>query len=272
MMNCRELEHLLSPYLDGELDASERVVIEQHLASCQGCAGHVEVQRHNLSLIRAAAREGSPAAPEALRAKVLGRLRVEERQSFRHRAVRWSALAASVAVVAATAHHEYRVFLRRRYVEDAALRHARQLPLEIQQPSPEQLEAWFRGKLDHPVSVPRFVNATAAGARLLNVREKPAAYIRYDAARSDDARPRQVGLFVIDDDDQDIDVGALPQPNLGSSNGYNVVSWRNGDLTYILTSDLDEGDIRQLLPPSGSARPAAALKPSLDVQPASLQR
>jgi hypothetical protein len=61
-------------------------------------------------------------------------------------------------------------------------------------------------------------------------------------------------------------VGA--EPAVGSSNGYNVVSWRNGDVVYQLVTDLDEQDIRELVPP-GQAGPG---RPVLDVRPASLQR
>ena len=59
---------------------------------------------------------------------------------------------------------QYRVHQRGLYEQDAALRHARQFPLEIQQPRADDIERWFGGKLDHPVTVPHFPNATAAGA------------------------------------------------------------------------------------------------------------
>jgi hypothetical protein len=117
------------------------------------------------------------------------------------------------------------------------------------------------------VSVPHFPHATAAGARILQVRDKPAAYIRYDA-------PHPMGLFVYGDD-HEMDVGA--EPAVGTSNGYNVVSWRNGDVVYQLVTDLDETDVLDLLPPPHAAPVAAPAAPpsgtpTLDVRPASLQR
>jgi anti-sigma factor RsiW len=108
------------------------------------------------------------------------------------------------------------------------------------------------------VSVPNFPNATAAGARILQVRDKPAAYIRYETPH------QQMGLFVFPDDDA-TDVGA--EPEVSTIRGYNVVSWREGGVVYQLVTDLDDPEIRQLVPrrsgPS-SGRPK--------VVPASLQR
>jgi anti-sigma factor (TIGR02949 family) len=261
-MNCRDLETQLTAYLDGELIAEARVEVEAHLATCLTCPRSVEVERHNLSLIRATAQAGSPAAPAALRSRLFDQLARDAGRQRRTGVGRFAAVAATVTVAVAASHHGYRNHQRRLYEQDAALRHARQFPLEIQQP-PEAIERWFGGKLDHKVMVPRFPNAQAAGARLLQVRDKPAAYIRYDL-------PRPMGLFVFGDD-HDIDVGA--EPALGSSNGYNVVSWRDGDVVYQLVTDLDERDLRDLVPRvhDASARPAP-VRHTLEVQPASLRQ
>ena len=264
-MNCAELHTQVTPFLDGELIDEARLELESHLARCERCRAHVEVERHNLLAIREAARAGAPKAPEALKARVFGNLRADDAH---HRHVRWgkiAALAAGVTVTVVAANIEYKGYQRRLYEQDAALRHARQFPLEIEQ-SPENIERWFGGKLDYRVSVPRFPNAKMAGARLLQVRDKPAAYIRYDA-------PKQMGLFIYGDDN-DVDVGATPA--VGTSHGYNVVSWREGDVVYQLVTDLDERDIRELVqhPEHPEAAPAVAAPTSAipQVQPASLQR
>ncbi|MEW5737501.1 MAG: zf-HC2 domain-containing protein [Myxococcota bacterium] len=257
-MNCRELETAQTPYLDGELIAEARQDVESHLATCAACRKRVEVERHNLTLIRTASKDGCPPAPQALRSRIFDAVRRDDTRRRRLRVIKFSAAAAGLTLAVVAANHQYRAFQRGLFERDAALRHARQFPLEIQQPRTQDIERWFGGKLDHPVNVPRFVNATAAGARLLQVRDKPAAYIRYDA-------PRPMGLFVYGDD-HEVDVGS--EPALGTSNGFNVVSWRNGDVVYQLVTDLEEQDIRELLPPP----PASAAPPTLDVRPASLQR
>ena len=263
-MNCRDLETQLTPYLDGELIAEARVEFEAHLATCPTCPPHVEVQRHNLSAIRDAARTASPAAPPAFRARLFENIARDSRRQRRLGVGRFAAMAAGVTVAFVIGNHVYRTHQLNLYAQDAAMRHARQFPLEITQ-SPDGIERWFGGKLDHPVNLPRFPNATATGARLLQVRDKPAAYIRYDSARP-------MGLFVFGDD-HELDVGTKAEAEVGSSHGYNVVSWREGDVVYQLVTDLDEQDIRDLMPAGPqSSQPQPLPRPALDVRPASLQQ
>jgi anti-sigma factor RsiW len=261
-MTCRDLDAQLTAYLDGELIAEASLGVESHLAACESCRHRLEVERHNLHAIRAAAKAATPSAPPEFKARLFENLRLDGEQSRRAGVRRFAAMAAGVTVALVVGHQAWRGYQRRLYEQDAALRHARQFPLEVQQ-SPEGIEQWFGGKVDYRVSVPRFPNARAAGGRLLQVRDKPAAYIRYDGARP-------MGLFVYGDDG-DVDVGA--EPAMGSSHGYNVVSWREGDVVYQLVTDLDEDDIRGLVPagPPG-ATPAPAVTPPLDVRPASLRQ
>ena len=105
--------------------------------------------------------------------------------------------------------------------------------------------------------------------------QKHGSHFRYDAARPVPGAPvRQVGLFVYGDKAGDVDVGALPEPDLGNSMGFNVISWRDGDVVYQLVSDPTEDDIRALLPdrPRGPSQPVAPPRPALDVRPASLRQ
>lgn len=258
-MNCRDLETELTPYLDGELIAEARAEVEAHLATCPTCPRHVEIERHNLSVIREAGRAASPTAPPAFKARLFENIARDASRQRRRGVGRVAAVAAGLTFALVISHHEYRGHQRRLYEQDAAIRHARQFPLEIEQ-SPDAIERWFGGKLDHPVNVPRFPNATATGARLLQVRDKPAAYIRYDS-------PRPMGLFVFGDDN-DLNVGTKAE--VGSSHGYNVVSWREGDVVYQLVTDLDEQDIRDLMP-AQEGQPVPP-KPAIDVRPAAFQQ
>jgi anti-sigma factor (TIGR02949 family) len=287
-MTCSELEQFLYPYLDGEFEADETMNLERHLASCSACATKVHAEKQFLAALRVSTQGLStqPPAPEALRARLKGGFDETHRRDNLRRMVRVSAAAAVLVMVGTTAYLVIRPMQRQRYVEDAALRHARRYPLEIkpasqQQPGqlpsqlPSQLiEAWFGGKLDHKVALPRFANATPAGARLLNVQEKQAAYISYDTAgEGSTAAPGRIGLFVYDDKAGDADFPEGANPQVGTSHGYNVVSWREGDVVYQLVTDLDEKDIRRMLTGDGLPRrtPGQQL-PVVPVAPASLQQ
>lgn len=41
-MNCEEIKHLLSRYIDNQLDDSERNMVEEHLKSCQECSAYYQ--------------------------------------------------------------------------------------------------------------------------------------------------------------------------------------------------------------------------------------
>lgn len=259
-MHCAEFDNLLAPLLDGELMERDRALIDGHLAACDRCASRTAAERELHAALRSAARSANVPAPPQLVERTMAGIRRE-----RSRRARRSGLAAAVAtstalVLGGVAHQQWRTFQRRLHLEDAAARHARNYPLEIQQPSTESLEAWFGGKLDHRVSVPRFANATATGARLLNVREKPAAYIRYELAPAG-----RMGLFVYGDVERQLDVAPIDEARVDTTRGYSVASWREGDVVYELVTDLEDERLRSLLPslrrahaapPPGPARPS----------------
>src|SRR5262245_28595137 len=123
-MHCRELDNLLYPYLDGELVEGDRIAVESHLGSCDGCRTQADRERSTLLLIRSRARAGASPAPEALRERLTARLS-EENRSRRLRSVsKLAAAAAGLAVCSVAAHHGWRNFQRKLYVEDAVSRHA----------------------------------------------------------------------------------------------------------------------------------------------------
>lgn len=262
-MTCQEFDHLLHPYVDGEFEAPERAEAERHLAGCPACSRRVFEERQFQEAVRAcrsASSDGADRAPDSLRRNVLQGIRTEHRRRQTRQVVGMTSAAAAVLVASSLA-WSWWPKNRERYLLDAAQRHARSLPPEISEAAHEQVEAWFGGKLDHRVPVPRFHNADLAGARLSNVQERPAAYIRY---RRPDARgtPRTIGLFVFGDSQNELEARPLHDAELETRLGYNVAIWRDGEIVYEMVTDLDEGDIRALLaaqssPPSEQA-PATA--------------
>jgi anti-sigma factor (TIGR02949 family) len=257
-MDCRELDNLLYPYLDGELVEGDRIAVETHLSACEGCRGSTDRERAMLLVIRTRAKSAAVEAPASLRS------RLQEKLSEHHRARRvrqvskLAAAAAGIAVCSVAAHQGWRSYQRGLYVQDAVSRHARAYPLEIEKPTPEQLEAWFDGKLDHHVAVPRYQNVVTRGGRLLNVRDRQAAYIRFDTEKN-----RRLGLFVYGDKPGDVDVS---EPEVDRANGFNTVTWREGDVVYTLVTDLDDDDIRAMLPPR-AGNPALMAPPTPQFQP-----
>lgn len=273
-MTCQELDSILYPYLDGEFQPEERLDVEAHLTSCSDCAQRVHMEARTQQALRKAARQAvdSTRAPDALRARLQGGIRQEQRRAQRGWWVRMGAAAAVVVLVAGGSWMVLHLGQHQRFMEDAARRHAKRLPVEIAAASPENVEAWFDGKLDHRVSVPRLLNAKLSGARISNVTDRPAAYISYERNTDKEGAPvRRIGLFVFDDAHREVEAPPLPSVQMGSSLGYNVAVWREGEIVYELVSDLDETDIRRMVAEQGAARMAShPVKPDVAALPVSL--
>jgi len=290
-MTCSELDPLIYPYLDGELDGSDRQALESHAAGCTSCRNRLSREAAFQGALRRSAQLRTRApAPEALREMLRAGIRREHRRVQMVSWARWG----TVAVVAAAASGvwlELRPGHRDQLVEDAALRYQRQLPFEVTRASASDVERWFGNTMSVRVPLPHLPGATIAGARLSNLREHDAAYVVYELPAGESGFDRRLGLFVVEDGQEEIpSVAVWPQVNVGSVRGYSVASWRSGGLVYELVSDMDQADLRRTLrqldptsapptPPVDLAAPARPRQmlpipprnPALDLVPAAFQ-
>jgi anti-sigma factor (TIGR02949 family) len=65
MPSCREIDPLVTPYIDGEINAAERAMVEGHLAACPPCRSRAEAELAARDTLRT--RVSQPCAPEHLR-------------------------------------------------------------------------------------------------------------------------------------------------------------------------------------------------------------
>jgi anti-sigma factor RsiW len=108
MSSCRAIDPLVTPYIDGQLAAADRLTLENHLRACPPCRVRVDCERMAHDLV-AARKSGltSGEAPAALRARCAGACVAASRS--RSTSVSWRArltpyaLAASLVVVVAGA-------------------------------------------------------------------------------------------------------------------------------------------------------------------------
>lgn len=84
---CLELSRRISAYLDGELDASERRSVEEHLAACLACACCAATLKRTVELCRRAAPQPLPEPfarrLDGLLARLLAAPRVPKRRPRR---------------------------------------------------------------------------------------------------------------------------------------------------------------------------------------------
>jgi anti-sigma factor RsiW len=66
MTTCRDLNHLVTPYIDGEMSVEERVAVEAHLAACPMCRQRAAIEAAARQTVRAFAARVCHATPEVL--------------------------------------------------------------------------------------------------------------------------------------------------------------------------------------------------------------
>jgi anti-sigma factor RsiW len=255
-MDCGELLRSLDAYLDGEFDDRERAEVGRHLADCERCRCLVDEQSRTCALRRAKLREamgpGAPAgtAPHELRERIRASLADQRRPAWS-----WALSPLPLAALAACAAGALVVLWGHAgadpLIEEAVVKHARDLPLEMNAAAmaPEAIPGMLASMLDFNARPPRFQaqGLRLMGARLSHLRERPAAYVRYQLPRG------QVGLFILDDPDRRVgESGRAVQlgpstVRMINSRGYNVAVWRRNEIVYSLVSDLDESDMVRLV-------------------------
>lgn len=262
-MDCPEFERSVDAYLDDEFEPPERAEAEAHLAGCAACARLASSQRSARAALKEALRAAmgptarAGRAPAALRQRITVALERERRPLWRRifspfPLAAAAAAAAAVLVVVATRAPNAQL------VEEAVRKHHRDLPLEVTTAAvgAEAIPGWFAGKLDFKPRAPNFSGQQArlVGARLSNLRELPAAYIRYELPRG-----RQAGLFIVDDPEgrfeaggRDVEIGRQ-HVRIINSRGYNTVVWRQDQTVYSLVSDSGEEDLLQMIRASNPA-------------------
>jgi anti-sigma factor RsiW len=278
-MNCIDLDPLIYPYLDGELDEGERGHLEAHAAGCAGCRGRLSREAAFQGALRRSVQLRTRApAPEALREMLRAGIRKENRRVQMLSWARWGS-AALMAATASVIYLELRPGHREQISEDATLRYQRRLPFELTQASRADVERWFGDKMSLRVPLPHLPGATIAGARLSNLREHDAAYVVYQLPASEqrDGEDHRLGLFVLADDAREIpSVTPWPEVGVHSVRGFTVASWRSGGLVYELVSDMDEAALRRTLrdldptaaPPSPPPEPTPVRqRPMLPIPP-----
>jgi anti-sigma factor (TIGR02949 family) len=274
-MTCQELDRLLYPYLDGEFQPEERMDMETHLAACVDCTRRVEEEREIQQALRRAAQHSvqSSRAPASLRAGIQVGLKREQRRSYQLKFLQFSAAALAVVAVGG-GWVAVRPEKRQRYAEDAAQRFKRQLPHEISSREPERVEAWFFGKLDHPVPVPRLPDAQLQGGRIHSVQGRDAAFISYEATPPREGEQGQrIGVFVFDDTRREVDAQPQPSVHLVGDSGLTVAIWRKDEIVYEMVAELDEKDILKMLQAlergSEAPTPPRPTWPNIEFLPAS---
>jgi anti-sigma factor (TIGR02949 family) len=271
-MICREAQKALDAYVDGELDASHVLDVEQHLVECESCLQRVELSRAMKRAFRTEARR--EVAPSSLRARIAiaaAAERAAEVEDSRPRrspswrsALPWAAAAAVSLAIGGSLHavgdrHSSTAVKADilsassalPLIEDLAGPHARPLPPE--EIDPARVTKVFSPIVGVPVRPVRLHHErhgafAFTGARLLRVHQEPAASLFYNAG------DRRVTVVVYDPQ-------RMPKPScclaartinaggeertvfVGRAKGYSLAVYERDGVGYAVSSDLGENDV-----------------------------
>lgn len=240
-MSCEEAERLLDAYLDGELELSQQLELEQHLSGCPECQTALEQRREFRTFFVAAA--PTYKAPPELRDKVLATTRQEPSQP-RAQARRfsfwrqpWLYAAALLAIGLPIAWMNFYGNREGRFAAQAVSNYRRALFVDhlcdVISQDPQVVKPWLTAKLNFS---PPVVDLAASGYQMRG-------------GRIDVIQNRRVATLVYRHNKDVITLFMWPATRhrfTGRNqliNGLQVCTWNDADLNFIAVSTLSDAQL-----------------------------
>jgi anti-sigma factor RsiW len=245
-MTCPQVKRLINAYLDGELDAANTLQVDEHLADCPACFDEVRrLSALHSALQKPELRFAVPAGLHGQIVAAVNRAAGAERESsgFTMAFLR-SGWAAAVALLIVSVFAVRSVGSRdedRRLAELTAS-HVRSLMVDhltdVASTDQHTVKPWFNGKLEFapPVKDLRDLGFPLLGGRLDFVDGHPAAALVYGRQK------HFLNLFVWPA--ESAQTGEL---RAFRRNGYNLLQWADGGMSFSVVSDLNETELRQFV-------------------------
>jgi len=243
-MVCADIQNVLHAYVDGELDLVRALEVEGHLRDCSACGQAHSALRVLRELLSTAPLRFTP--PPGLGHRVRSSLREADRSTPPRRLPwRWLAVAASLAVVALTGWMVYLLWpaslKEDRLASEVVSNHVRSLMedhlLDKKSSNRHVVKPWFRGKLNFAPSVSNFADHDFAllGGRLDYLDGRAVAALVYQR------RQHFINVFIMPSR-----TGAEEGSERLQRQGYNLVHWSKGGMTYWSISDLNVEELQEL--------------------------
>ena len=272
MNSCDECAIKALRYLDNELEGQELGDFLSHLKSCASCQEHLEAERK----LSATLQRSRPlySAPAGLRDRVAAaamqatskqvhdstyprasRLQGENVSGTLQRFANWRVLAPvaiAITLCLALVPNVERRVQAASYVETALATHRDyvdgDLHPELKSSSPEDVTAWFAGKVPFefrlptedstPVSTPVY---WLTGASLVNYKGSPAALVTYETKKDKISLLVESSKFALVAGGDEIRFGKLIF-HYHNNSGFRVITWANHGLSYALVSSVSGSD------------------------------
>jgi anti-sigma factor RsiW len=243
-MQCDEAQQLISAGIDGEISDTSAEKLREHTETCTSCSGVQADFRRISQQLKSAGREVLPSRLEPRVRDAIGRA---ARESYVPNLTRkpWLRQVAALAAVCLIAIFGTWTMTRQydsqsRIERDVLAAHMRALlqdnPIQVASSDTHTVKPWFNGRVEFSPDVKDFAaeGFPLAGGRLDYIGGKRVAALVY--------RHR---LHVIDVFVWPAATAEDVPPRLISTDGYNLLTWNHGGLTYWAVSDLNATELQQ---------------------------
>jgi anti-sigma factor RsiW len=230
-MNCETAHPLIAAYVDGELDLVNSLAVEEHMAGCPACARRREGQRELHAALAGQAGDLYYQAPAHLKRRVRSSIPSKPR---RLSLAGWM-VPAFAAILLVLGFLYFRPHPEKAVATEIASAHVRSLMaahlLDVPSSDRHTVKPWFAGKLDFSPAVPDLGDKgfPLVGGRLDYIQGRAVAALVYQRNK------HVINVFIWPGDSGS---GAL------AVNGYHLVHWTTGGMTYWAVSDLNEAELK----------------------------
>jgi anti-sigma factor RsiW len=240
-MACDQWQSQLDAYLDGELPSESMRALDAHLRTCPACAADALARVQLKRAIKTAGARFTP-SPE-FRNQIQRKIAGKPRRNWNMGWVLATAAFAVVLVAGLLSTYLERQNLRQQqFYSELADLHVSTLasanPVDVVSTDRHTVKPWFQGKIPFTFNLPDLQNTdfTLLGGRVTYLGQVPGAHLIYQI------RKHQISVFLFPEGL----VGLTGTSDVSKERTFNVDTWTQDGLRYVVFGDVAPEDIRNL--------------------------
>ena len=243
-MSCDLQQGKLNAYVDGECSQEELASMDAHLRTCPSCAADALGRLQMKRMTKAAAARYAPSPEFRLRIEKSIQAKGEPFWGFTWMP-RFAAAAVAVALLLIVVSVVWtRHAAREQAVAELLDLHVATLasanPVDVVSTDRHTVKPWFQGKLPFTFNLPELQNSPfkLIGGKVIYFDHNPGAQLLFQLGN------HQLSVFILQNRP-----GMMPQAMAVTSAremAFNVESWSEGGLRYVVIGDASPADIRAL--------------------------
>jgi anti-sigma factor RsiW len=242
-MACEQWRSQLDTYLDGELSADSMRTLDAHLRTCPDCTADLLTRVQFRRSVKAVGARFRPSSE--FRSKVQKHIGKKRRWSWN---LGWTLATATLAILllaSGISNYFGKQGLREQQIySELADLHVATLgsanPVDVLSSDRHTVKPWFQGKIPFTFNLPELQNSefTLLGGRVAYLEQSSGAHLIYQV------RKHEISVFIFPDSPATSGLG--DSSKVRQQQTFNVESWTQDGLRYIVFGDTNADDIQKL--------------------------